>query len=362
MLDWGSHASPSAVDYNSDGLMDLVIGCSSYLSQSEASQPRLILLENIGTPTEPGFQVIDENWLELPTIFSSSNPSPAFGDFDNDGDQDLIVGFINGSLHYFENENGWNYTGPIPTTDGINNIGNSATPSVSDIDNDGKLDLVAGEEEGNLNYFRNSGNSDGPIFTLENDQLGGINTTITPPYFEGQSAPFFFEFEGMNYVAVGSKSGKIFQYEVGSEGEEWAIIEEGFEVYSSFNASPSGLSTKPVVINLNNDEIPEVVTGLVTGGLEYFAGDGFLRADFEGSRKSVEFKIFPNPSEGELRIKFDNQQEQFQKLIISSIDGRTVLQSDMRASSYDISRLVPGTYIVTIELSSGLASEILIKK
>ncbi|MFT4771113.1 MAG: hypothetical protein ACJAZC_002065 [Cryomorphaceae bacterium] len=360
MLDWGSHASPSVVDYNNDGLMDLVIGCSS--SGGELNQPRLILLENIGTVSEPAFQIVNNDWLELSSTFSSSNPSPTFGDFDNDGDDDLVVGFFNGSLHYFENESGWTYTGIIPTTNGINNVGNSATPSIRDIDNDGKLDLVAGEEEGNLNYFRNSGNSSGPLFTLENDQLGGINTTITPPYFEGQSAPFFYEFENEKYLAVGSKSGKIFQYQVGNAAEEWAEIEQGFEIYSSFNASPSGLSTKPVVVNLNNDGIPEVITGLITGGLEFFLGDGFLSIESRQNSEDSGIRMFPNPSEGELTIELDDNESAFQRLFIYSLDGRTVFQSNVLLSTYDISRLLPGAYIVSIELSSGLSAEILIKK
>jgi hypothetical protein len=360
MLDWGSHASPSVVDYNNDGLMDLVIGCSS--SGGELNQPRLILLENIGTVSEPAFQIVNNDWLELSSTFSSSNPSPTFGDFDNDGDDDLVVGFFNGSLHYFENESGWTYTGIIPTTNGINNVGNSATPSIRDIDNDGKLDLVAGEEEGNLNYFRNSGNSSGPLFTLENDQLGGINTTITPPYFEGQSAPFFYEFENEKYLAVGSKSGKIFQYQVGNASEEWAEIEQGFEIYSSFNASPSGLSTKPVVVNLNNDGIPEVITGLITGGLEFFLGDGFLSIESRQNSEDSGIRMFPNPSEGELTIELDDNESAFQRLFIYSLDGRTVFQSNVLLSTYDISRLLPGAYIVSIELSSGLSAEILIKK
>jgi hypothetical protein len=360
MLDWGSHASPSVVDYNNDGLMDLVIGCSS--SGGELNQPRLILLENIGTVSEPAFQVVNSDWLELSSTFSSSNPSPTFGDFDNDGDDDLVVGFFNGSLHYFENESGWTYTGIIPTTNGINNVGNSATPSIRDIDNDGKLDIVVGEEEGNLNYFRNSGNSSGPLFTLENDQLGGINTTITPPYFEGQSAPFFYEFENEKYLAVGSKSGKIFQYQVGNASEEWAEIEQGFEIYSSFNASPSGLSTKPIVVNLNNDGIPEVITGLITGGLEFFLGDSFLSIESRQNSEDLGIRMFPNPSEGELTIKLDDNESAFQRLFIYSLDGRTVFQSNVLLSTYDISRLLPGAYIVSIELSSCLSAEILIKK
>jgi hypothetical protein len=362
MLDWGSHASPSVVDYNNDGLLDLVIGCSSDLSGGELNQPRLILLENVGTLSDPSFQIVDTDWLEFSSTFSSRNPSPSFGDFDNDGDDDLVVGFFNGSLHYFENENGWTYTGLIPTTNEINNVGNSATPSISDIDNDGNLDLVVGEEEGNLNYFRNSGNSSGPLFTLENEELGGINTTITPPYFEGQSAPFFFDFEGVKYLAVGSKSGKILQYQVESVSEVWTEIEEGFEIYGSFDASPSGLSTKPVIVNLNNDEIPEVITGLVTGGLEFFIGDGFLSTESRQNSEDLGIRMFPNPSQGELKIELEDNESAFQRLIISSLDGRTVFQSNVLLSSYDISRLVPGAYIVSVELNNGLASEILIKK
>lgn len=362
MLDWGNHASPSAVDYNGDGLLDLVIGCNSDLPGGGLNEPRLILMENTGTLTEPTFQIVDPDWLNLSLTISSPSPCPTFGDFDNDGDADLIIGFINGSLHYFENESGWSYTSLIPSSDGNNNVGNSATPSTGDIDNDGNLDLVVGEEEGNLNYFRNSGNSTGPLFTLENEQLGGINTTVTPPFFTGQSAPYIFEFEDVNYVAVGSKSGEIFQYEVGSTNDEWIEVEVGFEIYSSFNASPSGLSTKPLVVNLNNDEIPEVITGLVTGGLEYFVGDGFLGTQSRLSPEDLGINIFPNPAQDQLKILFENDESSFERLIISSIDGRIVFQSNVLLSSYDISKLMPGTYVVSIELKNGLVSEILIKK
>lgn len=360
MLDWGSNASPSIVDYNNDGLPDLVIGSSSDLPDGEFNEPRLILLENAGSLAEPSFQIVDNDWLELSSIFSTTNPSPAFGDFDNDGDQDLIVGFFNGSLHYFENENGWTYNGLIPTTDGVNTVGNSATPSVVDIDNDGMLDLVAGEESGSLNYFRNSGNSNGPLFTLENEGLGGINTTIAPPYFEGQSAPFFFEFEGERYAAIGSKSGVIFQYQVGNATDEWTELEQGFEIYNSFDASPSGLSTKPIVFNLNNDEIPEVIVGLISGGLEFFMGDGFLSSQRELASKDLGIRIFPNPSQGELKLELNGNE--FQRLFISSLDGRTVFQSNSYLSSYNIAHLAPGAYVVSIELKNGLASEMLIKK
>ena len=362
MLDWGSNASPAVIDYNNDGLVDLVIGCNSDLPGGELNEPRLILLGNVGTLSEPAFQVMDEDWLELSSLFSSTNPSPTFGDFDNDGDDDLIVGFFNGSLHYFENENGWNYIGLIPTTNGISDVGNFAAPSAADINSDGLQDLIVGEEEGNLNYFRNSGSSNSPLFTLESEELGGINTTVSPPYFTGRSTPFFFEFENTNYVAVGSKSGKIFQFEVGTAVDEWSEIEAGFEIYDSFDGSPSGLNTQPVVVNLNSDEIPEIIVGLVSGGLEFFMGDGFLSIETRHGSKKMGIRLFPNPALGKLNIELTENENAFQQLTISGLDGRIAFRSNDFSNSYDISHLAAGAYVISVELKNGLASEILIKK
>lgn len=363
MMDWGSLASPTAVDYNGDGLTDLVVGCGGDFSGGALNIPRLILLENVGSSDAPAFQVITSNWLNIASLVSSSNPSPAFGDADNDGDPDLVVGFSNGSLHYFENDNGWTYAGLIPSTDGIAEVGNSATPAFVDIDTDGKIDLVVGEEAGNLNYFKNNGDASGPLFTLENETLGEINTTVTPPFFEGRSAPCFYNFGNVRYVAVGSKSGKIFQYQVGNAGDEWPEVEVAFNIYSTFDAAPIGLSTKPAVVNLNNDEFPEVITGLVSGGLEYFNGQGFLSAESERERAYFGIKLFPNPAENVLRLEYDSDKEkEFKRLTLSALDGRILLESNTLRNTYNLSGLAAGTYVVTVEFTQGVQSEVLIKK
>ena len=362
MLDWGSYSSPSAVDYNGDGLMDLIIGCRSDLPNETLNESRLILLENIGSAEEPSFRIMDTDWLDLPSLVSAGDPSPAFGDFDGDGDQDLVVGFLDGTLHYFDNDNGWTYEGPIPTSDTNFDVGISASPAAYDVDDDGKLDLVVGESEGNLNFFKNSGDSNNPMFTLTDEALGGVNTTTTPPFFEGKSAPFFFEFEGEDYLAIGSKSGKIFQHEVGGALEAWPEIAEGFSLYDNFDSAPLGLHTKPIVLDFNGDGIPEVISGMITGGLEYFAGSGYLSSERNNGTNTANFNMYPNPSKGELNIDLGEKSADFKKLTIVALDGRIVYSSNRVRTSYDISHIAKGAYVVRIESESNSASEMLIKQ
>jgi hypothetical protein len=361
MLDWGRHAAPTFFDYNDDGLMDLVIGCTIDQTDEITGVPGLILLENIGTLTDPAFQIVEENWQELNTVSSSTAPAPTFGDFDDDGDSDLVVGFFNGSLHYFENNGGWVYQGLIQTTDGSGNVGNSACPNATDLDGDGKTDLIVGESEGNLNYFKNSGNGEA-VFTLITENLGGVNTTMTPPFFEGQSAPYFFEFEDTKYLAVGSRAGKIYQFEVSDPDEVWTEQEEGFDVYTSFTASPYGLDSRPAVMDITNDGIPEVLAGLVTGGVEYFRGAGFLNTSSKLDISDINVKIYPNPAGDVINMEWYAHPDNFHSLNIYSLDGRKVFFSAVLKDSIDISRLSAGTYIVSIESANGVASQILIKK
>lgn len=87
-IDIGRRSFPTFLDIDNDGDQDLVFGTES---------AGLLLYRNEGTRTEPSF-VLDENFEIRADGFST----PAFGDIDGDGDEDLFVGGVGGGLLFYE--------------------------------------------------------------------------------------------------------------------------------------------------------------------------------------------------------------------------------------------------------------------
>lgn len=88
--------------------------------------------------------------------------SVMFGDFDGDGDMDVIVGNDSGNSDYFENmgiviDLIYMYVyGFSDLLDGVD-IGYDVILIFVDIDGDGDLDVFVGEYGGNINFFENIG-------------------------------------------------------------------------------------------------------------------------------------------------------------------------------------------------------------
>ena len=106
--------------------------------------------------------------------------APVLADIDGDGDLDLVVGNRDGVLNYFENTGTSTTplfvrrTGSANPFDGIN-VGNESAPALADLDDDGDLDLVVGDEGSLLNYFNNTGNSTAPTFVARTGSANPFN-------------------------------------------------------------------------------------------------------------------------------------------------------------------------------------------
>jgi len=171
-LDIGSDASPAFGDLDGDGDLDLLLG--SRLDPESAQPPPLYHFENVGSRTAPSFEFV--GLLEGDVAYSNS--VPALADLDADGDLDLLLGTFNRDVRLFRNEG----TSAAPrfvaaSEDPIADLprGSYSTPALGDLDGDGDLDLVVGESSGEVNLFENAGGPSEPRFELVTEAISEID-------------------------------------------------------------------------------------------------------------------------------------------------------------------------------------------
>ncbi len=205
MIDVGSGAYPVLADYDGDGLKDLFIsnyGDYIYSYYSAGNVLTISLLVECFTFQEHRNQLLSQslhrithNFLNLED-YQLTGIYLTFGDIDGDLDQDMILGYEEGDLWFFENIAGqgqpMDFDPPVQSFQDID-VGAFSTPQLFDLNSDGLLDMVVGEENGNLNYYQNSGSISNPVFSFITDSLGKVNVTDYQVSYTGFSTPCFFK-------------------------------------------------------------------------------------------------------------------------------------------------------------------------
>ena len=170
-LDLISGSVPVLADIDGDNDDDLVIG-TEFDPNNVGWGGQLYYFENITNNSEPEFVLVDSSFID---DFSTTNLAPSFYDTDNDGDLEAIIGEFNGYLlHYNQTGSGWEYNGRYLDLD----LNGKSKPAWGDIDQDNDDDLVIGTKDGMVSVYINNGDINNLVLDTQIDIGDDASPTI----------------------------------------------------------------------------------------------------------------------------------------------------------------------------------------
>lgn len=141
-VDVGAVSAPAFIDFNGDGLLDLVSG---------ESQGQLLAFARVGTR----YVQVTGNANPFAAIDVGRDSTPTFVDLDGDGRADLVVGEHFTGLHAWRNTTAGFVPFAVDPFAGVA-TGEYAAPAFADLDGDGRVDMVSGNGAGGLTAWRNT--------------------------------------------------------------------------------------------------------------------------------------------------------------------------------------------------------------
>ena len=355
---YSSHMSQSVfVDIDNDGDLDIIENKWGFGANNGENK----FYENIGNATAPNFSSAQVNPFSIqPGQFECI----AFVDLDNDGDLDLFTLETSVSaFKYYENigsASNPNFAAPINNPFGISTSQSLNSPAFADFDNDGDFDLMFFGYGQDVSYFENTGTASSPSFAAEVADPFGI--VVPGTHFYNRIAIADIDNDGDYDIMSGS----------GYMGDLTFFENIGSASTPNFTSSvvnPFGISltneeaTTCSFGDIDNDGDLDILTQNQTqiSGAErkrdFIIFENTSPSTASISEINADINTYPNPVEDVLNISVDENSS----LSLLNVNGEEVKTFDVKAGNnqFDISDLPSGVYL--IKGDKGLSTKKIVK-
>lgn len=253
-LDVGSESIVKFWDMDDDGDLDMILG--NKIEPTNQKTSLMFVFENTGSATAPAFA-----YKETLDLTSTYHQNPAIADIDADGDLDFVIGKWNKEMALWRNDgtaSEYVFTEVADVYQALTR-GQNAAPALVDLDNDGDLDLVAGEASGSLNYWVNNGTPEEPAYELVSDTWLDID-------IGRRSFPTFADLDGDGDqdMIVGSELEGLYFWENVGTAEVFDFEERGtLDIDTQAIAAPE-------FADIDGDGDLDLFIGGISGGIMFF--------------------------------------------------------------------------------------------
>jgi hypothetical protein len=325
MIDVGTAAYPQFFDYDKDGKPDLFIGSDGYYMPSGQLQSRIAYYHNTSTPGNISFDLVTKDFMGI-SAQNFQGAAPTFGDLNNDGRADMILGHTDGTLTFYQNLASSNNVPPqwtatiLQMKDSAGTVITAidhAAPFVYDLNKDSRPDLLVGGTNGRLRYYENHSRTGATMnLVLVNSKVGNVkadfyvsNGTFSVPYI-GK-----LDNTGRDYLLMGSNSGSLYRYDSfmrnGAVADSFRLLDTQ---YSWIDSTLSGywhaygynrnLRSAPTVADIDGDGKYEMVVGQSEGGVKIYQQALLVGVPNNTFNNAVEVTIYPNPAKDLITINW----------------------------------------------------------
>lgn len=303
----------SYVDYDNDGDQDIIVGIDEWSDYGWDNA-----FDKSGKWTNGplhGYVYLLENrngeYINKGKIMAGANPVDSYGypcpmvcDFDGDGDLDIICGEFVDKLTWHENigtreKPVYKEGRYLKNDDGLIKMYlEMFVPVAFDFDGDGRMDILAGEEDGRIAFIRNTGQVkdnmpqfESPVYLKQKADNVKFGALVTP---------FSIDWDGdgdMDIIA-GNSAGDLSFIEnlTGGENPTWAAPvflkanDKNIRIQAGENGSIQGPCeakwgyTVPTVADWDMDGKPDIIINSIWGEVLWFRNTGSL-TNLEGPLK-----------------------------------------------------------------------------